>query len=670
MRTLFIMLGVAAATLPLLSRAGEAQGNVDPRIARVRTNQEGNNFSPPASKEAWLARREQVRNRILVSSGLYPLLEKTPLSPKVYGKIERDGYTIEKVVLETMPGFYLSGNLYRPTRVQGRVPAILNPHGHWKEGRAAADIQARCIGQARMGAVAFLYDMVGYVDSKEFGHAFMDDELASLGMNLTGLQLWNSIRALDWLQTLPEVDPAKIACTGESGGGTQTFLLGAVDDRIAVSAPVCMVSHHFQGGCTCENAPNLRVGTDNVEFAAAFAPKPMLLVGATGDWTSQIQERGVPEIRAVYKLYGAEHNLLSVIHDAPHNYNQNSRESVYTFFRQHLWGDKSPKPVKEAAFTPEDEKTLATWDATHPRPAGTDTPAELKRYLSGVVSGQTAALHPATDGQWRWSRKVLTTALQTLLDSEPPKSEAVVADVAETLASPGLGYRKSRVLITRKDTPEQTTVVLLVPDKNPKPGTLTVIVHPNGSSASLANDGVPGELVSGLLRKGQGVVLVEPFLAGKAEEITKREAGQFYTTYNRTALGDRVQDILNAAVFANKTAKTVNLVGLEAAGPWVLVARPFAGSISRTAADGAEWEWSAKLPAGDPMLLPGALRYGGMKAFVSLSAPDPLFLYDYGTALDTDWVESAYRIQDSKALRLQPGRATQEALVSWLSGEK
>lgn len=670
MRTLFVMLGVAAATLPLMGRVVEAQGNVDPRLERVRTNQEGNNFTPPASKEAWLARREQVRNRILVSSGLYPLPEKTPLRPRVYGKIERDGYTIEKVVLETMPGFYLSGNLYRPTRVQGRVPAILNPHGHWKEGRAAADIQARCIGQARMGAVAFLYDMVGYVDSKEFGHTFMDDELASLGMNLTGLQLWNSIRALDWVQSLPDVDPAKIACTGESGGGTQTFLLSAVDDRIAVSAPVCMVSHHFQGGCTCENAPNLRVGTDNVEFAAAFAPKPMLLVGATGDWTSQIQERGVPEIRAVYKLYGAEHNLLSVIHDAPHNYNQASRESVYTFLRQHLWGEKSPKPVKEAAFTLEEEKTLSTWDAGHPRPADTESPGELKRYLSGIVSGQTAALRPATDGQWRWSRKVLTTALQTMLDSEAPQSDAVVAEVAETVASPGLGYRKSRVLLTRKDTPEQTTVVMLVPDKNPKPGTLTVIVHPNGSSASLANDGVPGELVSGLLRKGQGVVLVEPFLAGKQDEITKREAAPFYTTYNRTALGDRVQDILNAAIYANKTAKSVNLVGLEAAGPWVLLARPFAGGISRTAADGAEWEWSAKLPAGDPMLLPGALRYGGMKAFVSLSAPDPLFLYNTGTTLDTDWVESAYRVQDSKSLRLQPGRATQEALVSWLAGDK
>ncbi|MCC2671056.1 MAG: Acetyl xylan esterase, partial [Armatimonadetes bacterium] len=571
MRTLFVLLLLAAAAVPSMERAAVAQGNVDPRIARVRTNKEGNDFTPPTSKDAWLARREQIRNRILVSCGLYPMPEKTPLHAKVFGKLERDGYTIEKVVLETMPGLYLSGNLYRPTRVQGRVPGILNPHGHWQEGRVATDLQARAAGQARMGAIAFLYDMVGYVDSKQFGHAFMDDELAALGVNLPGLQLWNSTRALDWLLTLPEVDPARIACTGESGGGTQTFLLAAVDDRIQVSAPVCMVSHHFQGGCTCENAPHLRVGTDNVEIAALFAPKPQLLVGATGDWTSQIQERGVPEIRAVYKLYDSEQNFLSVIHDAPHNYNQASRESVYTFFRRHLWGEKDPKPVKEAPFTAEDEKTISTWDASNPRPASAVSPTELKRYLSGLVSGEVAALRPATDGQWRWSRGVLTTALRTMVDADAPKSDVLVAEVAETVASPGLGYRKSRVLLTRKDAPELTQVVLLTPDKNGKPGTLTVVVHPRGSRGSLADDGVPSELVSGLLRKGQGVVLVEPYLAADAEQITKRHSSPFYSTYNRTALADRVRDILNATTYANRMAKTVNLAGLEGAGPWVML---------------------------------------------------------------------------------------------------
>src|SRR5262249_8570815 len=146
--------------------------------------------------------------------------------------------------------------------------------------------------------------------------------LGLLGLNLTGLQLWDSIRALDFLTSLPDVDPARIACTGESGGGTQTFLLCAVDDRVQVAAPVCMVSQGFQGGCACENSPSLRLDTDNVEIAACFAPKPMILVGATGDWTSKLMTDVYPVVRATYRLLGREENVTAAIFEAPHNYNK------------------------------------------------------------------------------------------------------------------------------------------------------------------------------------------------------------------------------------------------------------------------------------------------------------------------------------------------------------
>ena len=209
------------------------------------------------------------------------MFPKTPLNPQVYGKLDRDGYTIEKVVLETFPGFTLSGNLYRPARATGKVPGMLCPHGHWEDGRVNPEVQQRCIRWAKLGCVVFMYDMVGYNDSKPFTHAFLNDRLRRWGLSLPTLQTWNSIRALDWLTSLPDVDVARIGCTGESGGGTQTFLLTALDDRIKVSAPVVMVSDTFQGGCVCENAAGLRHGTDNVEFAAMCAPRPLILVGAT-----------------------------------------------------------------------------------------------------------------------------------------------------------------------------------------------------------------------------------------------------------------------------------------------------------------------------------------------------------------------------------------------------
>jgi len=105
-----------------------------------------------------------------------------------------------------------------------------------EEGRVHPDVQARCIRLAKLGCVVFLYDMVGKVDSEAFGHEFLNDRLDAWGLNLATLQTWNSLRTLDWIATLPDVDPARIACTGESGGGTQTFLLSALEPRVAISA--------------------------------------------------------------------------------------------------------------------------------------------------------------------------------------------------------------------------------------------------------------------------------------------------------------------------------------------------------------------------------------------------------------------------------------------------
>ena len=227
----------------------------------------------------WEARKAQLRRQILVAAGLYPLHEKMPLKPLISGRIEREGYSIEKVALETMPGYYLGGNLYRPLHPKGKVPAILTPHGHWTYGRLENSEgysgQALGINLALQGYVAFGYDMVGYNDTLQTEHRFTSPTYQLWSFTPLGLQLWNSIRALDFVESLPEVDGHRLAVTGASGGGTQTFLLAAVDDRVHAAAPVNMVSFIMQGGCPCENAPGLRVGTSNVEIAAMMAPRPM-----------------------------------------------------------------------------------------------------------------------------------------------------------------------------------------------------------------------------------------------------------------------------------------------------------------------------------------------------------------------------------------------------------
>jgi dienelactone hydrolase len=217
--------------------------------------------------------------------------------------------------------------------------------------------------------VAFAWDMIGYNDT-QFAHSggttnfnrhrhFATDLTNQLwNISQMGLQTWNSIRALDFLSSLPDVDPKRLACTGESGGGTQTFMLGAIDDRLAAQAPIVMVSHSMQGGCSCENVAGLRIDYSNMEIAATPAPRPQLLVAATGDWTKMTLSVEGPAIEKVYRLFNAPEKLRYVRFDANHNYNKTSREAVYESFGQWLLHAPDRASLKEVAYTKEPDSDL------------------------------------------------------------------------------------------------------------------------------------------------------------------------------------------------------------------------------------------------------------------------------------------------------------------------
>ncbi|HXY40737.1 MAG TPA: acetylxylan esterase, partial [Vicinamibacteria bacterium] len=325
------------------------------RRAAVRTLDTPCTFTPPSDREAWLARARFLREQVLVSAGLWPLPDRAPLEAHVEGRLARGDYSVEKVWFESRPGFLVTGNLYRPVGRTGPFPAVLSPHGHWDYGRlengAVASVPGRCISLAHQGYLVFSYDMVGYNDSRQVDHRLIDPALAQWGIGSLGLHLWNSIRALDFLESLPDVDRTRIGCTGASGGGTQAFLLAAVDDRVRVSAPVNMISHTMQGGDVCENAPNLRLDTSNVELGALTAPRPMLMVSATGDWTKDTPRVEFPAVRSVYALLGAADRVATVQFEAEHNYNRDSREAVYGWFSRWLLGrDPAAAAPKEAEF--------------------------------------------------------------------------------------------------------------------------------------------------------------------------------------------------------------------------------------------------------------------------------------------------------------------------------
>ncbi|MBD3266420.1 hypothetical protein GF373_07095, partial [bacterium] len=278
------------------------------------------------SKKAWLQRKSELRDHLLVTMGCYPEPPKPPLKPHVFDKIQYEDYSIEKVYFESLPGFYVTGNLYRPVGKRGPFPGMLCPHGHWGEGRLTHtdnnSIPTRCINFAKQGYVVFAIDMIGYNDSLQLTHKFGGKPEWLWGLSLHGLQYWNSVRAIDFLLTLEKVNQNRIAVTGASGGGTQTYTLMAVDERVQYAAPVNMLSAHFQGGCLCENAPNLRIDAFNLEFGAMMAPRHLMMIAATGDWTAETPRVEYPAIRSIYKLFNKEERVRMQQFEAPHNYNQ------------------------------------------------------------------------------------------------------------------------------------------------------------------------------------------------------------------------------------------------------------------------------------------------------------------------------------------------------------
>ena len=339
------------------------------------TEAEGKAFlekHPVTSKMAWETRAAQIRSQIKTGMGLQTLPAKPTSAPIIHGKKVMDGYTIEKVAFESLPGFYVTGNLYRPTKTQKSYAAILCPHGHGENphGRFREQTQKRCATLARMGAIVFVWDMVGQGDSKQCTH--------TMPMALK-LQTINAIRALDFVSALPGVDKERIAITGESGGGTQTFLLAALDDRIKVSVPCVMVSAHFFGGCVCESGlPIHKKGdfqTNNVEIAALAVPRPMLLISDGGDWTKNTPDVEFPYIQKVYGLYGKT-NLVENVHLAneKHDYGPSKRYAMYAFMAKYLNLDlkavtDSKGVIDENPSKVLDQEELEVFNTEHPRPA-------------------------------------------------------------------------------------------------------------------------------------------------------------------------------------------------------------------------------------------------------------------------------------------------------------
>jgi len=674
-------------------------------------------FTPPDSREQWERRADRVRRQILVSQGLWPMPTKTPLNVVIHGRIEMPDYTVEKVYFESAPGFFVTGNLYRPKGRTGRVPAVLLAHGHWRDARffeeteerfreelatgaerfevgGRSRFQSMCVQLARMGCVVWQWDTPGNSDSHQLGFELVHRFAAqrpemnrpeNWGLysptaeahlqSVMGLHTLNAIRSLDFVLSLPEVDPGRVAVTGASGGATQVLMLAAVDPRPALSFPAVMVSTAMQGGCTCENSSLLRVETGNVEIAALFAPKPQGMTTAN-DWTREMAVKGFPELKQLYTLLGAPENVM--LHRGehfPHNYNAVSRSAFYTWLNQHFelgW----PAPVVERDYERLSREQLTVWNREHPAPtaAGDDFERKLTRWWHQDAAAQIGA----AAGSLETFRQVAGAGVEAILGRTQ-------ADVGRMEWVPGAeqerdGYVEVVGMARNTTHQEEVPVLWLYPRR--QDGRAVVWLDPDGKSGLLQADGTPRTEVRRLIDAGVTVVGADLFYQGEflgdgrpssSARVVRnpREFAGYTFGYNHALFAQRVHDVLSVVTLVrsherDRSARltTVDVAGIGATGPIVAAARVVARTaIDRIAVMAGGFRFGALRDYRDPNFLPGGAKYGDLPGMLALGAPGALWI---GGEPLPSLTKDVYRTAGAAdSLQTEPV-GTPAAAVAWL----
>lgn len=705
----------------------EGQKPADTRLGELRTLNGYFPFHEVASAEQWQQRAAELRRRVRVANGLWPELPRTELNAVVHGKVEREDYTVERVYFEALPGHFVTGSLYRPKGEvpTGGRPAVLSPHGHWPGGRfhdhgeqrvrheiaqgaerfehsGRFPLQARAVQLARMGAVVLLYDMIGYADSVQMEHrpgvresmnrsegfGFFSPQAELRQINMKGLQTWNSIRALDFLTSLDDVDADRLGVTGASGGATQTFILCAIDERPAVSVPAVMVSTAMQGGCPCENASHLRVDGGNIDLAALTAPRPQALIHAD-DWTIEMEEKGMPELRELYAMLGHEDHVDGGdFTHFRHNFNAVSRMFMYDWMNRHLsLGEQTP--VIERDFEPLAEDEATVWTDDHPAPSGEQVgdahERDLVAWWDQQQREQIAALTPADGESLQAYREVVGGAVRTIIGRGIDDGGAVEFELVEKIEHEQHVVMSGPVTHRpREDGQEQLPTLFVYPRDDQWNGEVVIALHERGKAGLLEDDGELSVATAALVDAGFAVAGIDLLMQGEftedGEPIERTRLNHYgdggepwqqyagYTFgYNPSLFAQRVHDVLTMIRLSYATPYDTQRVHLLAAGETVGPIAAAAGAMAddrlHTAAiDTAGFQFAELDRFDHPMFTPGMVRYGDVPGLLALNAPRPLWVA--GEAGDV--AEAAYGAAGADALTVAEADDPLHAAVRWL----
>ena len=578
--------------------------------------------------------RRQVALRAAFREALGELpAEKTPLNPRVVGRDRRDGYSVERVIYESRPGHHVTANLYLPDGPMP-FPGVLVPCGHSENGKAAETYQRMSILLARNGMAALCFDPIGQgervqwlddagkpaVKGSTTEHTLLGIGALLVGRSAAGYRVWDGIRSLDYLASRPEIDPARLGCTGNSGGGTETAYLMALDDRIAVAAPSCYITSLERLFATIgpqdaeQNITGqVALGIEHADYVTMRAPKPTLLSVGTRDFFDiQGSWDTFREVKRIYCGLRAGERVDLFESDEPHGFTRPRRESCMRWMRRWLLG-------KDDA------------------PAETDFPTAADRDLQCTETGQVlTSFHGKSAFDFNAERAAeldrgRAGRTPEALREEVRRRLALPAAAGSVVVHPPATTARDGYTITRwafETEPGVLVPVILFRGEPAGDRPLVVLV---GADRALA---APGGPIEKRIRAGEHVALVEP--RGMGEGTPDAKGGAFGPDLreaflalhlNRPLLGQRVFDVLQALRGLDGEARMpIHLVGLGAGGPIVLHAALLSDRIESVTVERSVPSWSlvarTKSPRGDlASVVPGVLASYDLPDLVSALAP-------------------------------------------------
>lgn len=601
------------------------------------------------SREKVLQRRKRLRDDFREMIG--PLPEKTLLNARVVGHVDCDGYRIEKVIYESRPGHHVTGNLYLPTKGRPPFPGVLVPCGHSANGKAAEAYQSASILLAKNGLVALIFDPIGQgerlqlLDAPRNGtttHTLLGLGALLVGVNTGNYRLWDGIRSLDYLASRPEVDPKRLGCTGNSGGGTMTTWLMAADDRIGVAAPSCFVTS-LERMLAVRPPPDGEQlwprqgarGIEHTDFITMRAPKPTRILAAERDFFPfDGTQEAYREAADVYGVLGHPEQVDLFSYDDGHGFSQPRRQAAVQWMRR--WFLDDPREIIEPEHTLQQDADLQVTRTGQVVQDYVDeaTVQSLNLHRARRLAASREAFFSAND------KEACLAEVRRLIGFRPSLAKVTMTTRGEVERE---GYRIEKLVIHREDE-LPVPALLFVPDKRPVKLPATLYVDGRGKAV----DAQPNGPIERLVRQQRIVLSIDVRGYGETADDPEKSPSKYFNVEHRTAalaihigrtlIGQRVEDVVTAldmlAVRDDVDRGQIELVGVDRAGPVALHAaaldpRP-AGVVVRS--EIRSWIDDVVAKPLQPDLfghvVPGALEKYDLPDLEKLIAPRPVTIHD------------------------------------------